>query len=130
MSVRVRGTKYSAYCCCSAGQYAVLKYSRTVVRRRRTSTCLAAQPSMLPPNIGDLAPEFEQSLTDGSGSVDRTPTILAFHPRAWDPARADIIDTHRALIHGDAARARRVLIPNDSPLAESFGVANGSAVFL
>jgi xanthine dehydrogenase YagT iron-sulfur-binding subunit len=79
-----------------------------------------------PPSVGDLAPALRGSKPPGA------PSILVFHDPAWDPARADEVESYRRLIAATDARtpAQPILIPNDDPAADAYGVARTAAVFV
>src|SRR5258708_38124019 len=96
---------------------------------------LLRPPGMLPPNIGDLAPDFVLPTTDESDrrlfDLRDAPVILVFHEAGWDPARAEQVESHRHLVTTPSdAPARPVLLANDGEVAAAYGVTNGSGVFV
>ncbi|HEY5060166.1 MAG TPA: 2Fe-2S iron-sulfur cluster-binding protein [Gemmatimonadaceae bacterium] len=80
---------------------------------------------------GDSAPDFVLPAAGGPScwlsDLRGTPVVLAFHDPAWDPARTDHIKGFRDLAATDA---RTVLIQNDGPVADRYGVGGDSAVFV
>jgi len=110
------------------------------------------------PDVGTTAPAF--AVDDAAGHVHRLadfrghPVVLVFLPTRWDPARAELIDRYNRLVAdvGGAAGARLLGVTGDGPwreltfaddalrlpvlaedggaLAQAFGVADTSAVFV
>ncbi|HTE46990.1 MAG TPA: 2Fe-2S iron-sulfur cluster-binding protein [Gemmatimonadaceae bacterium] len=88
-----------------------------------------------PLDIGQTAPDFE--LPDNSQTARRlsdlrgVAVVIAFHPREWDPARAEQVELYKsaaASVDG-MAQIALVALSNDDPTAAAYGVTNLSAVF-
>jgi xanthine dehydrogenase YagT iron-sulfur-binding subunit len=80
------------------------------------------------PEIGSEAPDFE--LTDHAGQRRRlselrgAPVLIAFHPSHWDPSWSECVRIYNRMLDFPA------MCLDTGPIAEQYGVADGSAVFV